>query len=346
MPSKSSRARRPRRAERRPAHGFVAHYSSGGAARQDDIKNISSTGLYLLTEERWLPGTVIPVTLQMQSPLKEISERQITVQAKTVLWGEDGVGFSFVLPDDPNARPWKFLLRMRQSNRSRMVFWTLHALPTLSPSLVDYRRKERKKIAQLVDDEWTKARVANIVQILLKAESLLPADFSAESIGARPGLVVKVLQYGSWADEGWIQQMWAGLLATTCSMDGDDGSNEFFIDLFSKLADVHVCIFTYACMRTTNLQATSGSTSSEPLICTREELMEVTGSRELLRIERDLEHLYDLGLLERAPQPRQIRHIMRRISHPAPWDCSCTRAATRGPLRIRIPESLPAPSAL
>src|SRR5580698_7019955 len=99
-----------KRAERRPAHGFVAHYWSGTAARRDEIKDISSTGLYLLTEERWLPGTVVSLSLQMRSPLEEISERRITVQAKTVRWGEDGVGFSFILPDDADARPWKFLL--------------------------------------------------------------------------------------------------------------------------------------------------------------------------------------------------------------------------------------------
>ena len=91
-----------KRAERRPAQGFVAHYRVGRSSRQGDIKNISSTGLFLLTEERWVPGTVVSLTLQMQTPLEAISEHPITVEAKTVLWGEDGVGFSFVLPDDPD----------------------------------------------------------------------------------------------------------------------------------------------------------------------------------------------------------------------------------------------------
>jgi hypothetical protein len=35
------------------------------------------------------------------------------------------------------------------------------------------------------------------------------------------------------------------------------------------------------------------------VICGREEIMEVAASRELLKIERDLDHLYGLGLLER-----------------------------------------------
>src|SRR5580692_4359676 len=100
-----------KRADRKPAHGFVAHHWSGSSAQQDDIKDISSTGLYLLTEERWLPGTVVSLTLQMKSPLEEISERRITVQAKAVRWGNDGVGLSFVLPDNPDALPWKILLQ-------------------------------------------------------------------------------------------------------------------------------------------------------------------------------------------------------------------------------------------
>jgi hypothetical protein len=288
-----------KRAERRPAHGFVAHYSSGGAARQDDIKNISSTGLYLLTEERWLPGTVIPLTLQMQSPLKEISERQITVQAKTVLWGEDGVGFSFVLPDDPNARPWKFLLENAAEQSEPNGVLDLARLANAIAFLSRLSPEGAKKIAQLVDDEWTKARVANVVQILLKAESLLPADFSAESIGARPGLVVKVLQYGSWAGERWIQQLWAELLASSCIVPRKDDSNEVFAELLGKLAAGQVRILKYACVRAGALRSESAAGSTEPMICGREEMMEIAASRELLRIERDLDHLYGLGLLER-----------------------------------------------
>jgi hypothetical protein len=289
-----------KRAERRPGHGFVAHHWCGSTARRDNIKDISSTGLYLLTEERWLPGTVVSLTLQMQSPVDEISERRITVHAKVIRWGEDGVGLSFVLPDAADAEPWRFLLQSAADQSEPNGVLDLARLAKAIEFLSRICPQAAEEVTRMVHGGLTKARVANAVEILLKTEALLSVDPGISESATKPHLVAKVLEYSSWAEEDWIQQMWAGLLASTCTTDGDDGSNESFIDLFSKLADVHVCIFTYACMRTTNLQATSGSTSSEPLICTREEIMEVTGSRELLRIERDLEHLYGLGLLEKS----------------------------------------------
>lgn len=288
-----------KRAERRPAHGFVAHYLVGRSARQDDIKNISSTGLFLLTEERWVPGTVVSLTLQMQSPLEEISERQITVQAKTVVWGEDGVGFSFVLPDAPDARPWKFLLENAAEKSKPNGVLDLARLAKAIAFLSRLSPEGAKKIAQVVDAGWTKARVANVVQILLKTESLLPPDFSAGSIRVRPSLVVKVLQHGSWADESWIQQLWAGLLVSSCTVPPRDDSDEVFADHLGKLTATHVRILKHACVRVGALRAESGANLSQPVICGREEIMEIAASRELVRIERDLDHLYGLGLLER-----------------------------------------------
>lgn len=288
-----------KRAERRPAHGFVAHYWSGAAARQDDIKDISSTGLYLLTEERWLPGTVVSLTLQMRSPLEEISERRITVHAKTVRWGEDGVGFSFVLPDDSEARPWKFLLESAAEQSEPNAVPDIARLANAIAFLSRLWPQGARNVAQLVYGGLTKARVANAVEILLKAERLLPPDFSTQSMSARSGLVVKVLQYGSWADERWIQQLWAGLLVSSCNFPQNDDSNEVFADLLGKLAAVHVRILKYACVRAGAVRSESETTASKPVICGREEIMEIAASRELLRIERDLDHLYGLGLLER-----------------------------------------------
>jgi hypothetical protein len=288
-----------KRAERRPADGFVAHYCVGRSARQGDIKNISCTGLYLLTEERWVPGTVISLTLQMKSPLEAISEPPIAVQAKTVLWGEDGVGFSFVLPDEPNARPWKFLLECAAEQSEPNCVLDLARLARAIAFMSRLSPEGAKKAGQLVDGEWTKTRVANVVQILLKTESLLPQNFSVENMGPKPSLVVKVLECGSWAGERWIQELWAGLLVSSCTVPHKDDSDEVFADLLGKLAAGQVRILKYACVRVGALRSESSANPSQSLICGREEIMEIAASRELVRIERDLDHLYGLGLLER-----------------------------------------------
>lgn len=88
-----------RRAERRPSPTLAAHYWNGGSPTQHGIRDISSTGLFLVTEERWYPGTLVVMTLQKKDQAEDSPERSISVQSKAVRWGSDGVGLEFVLPD-------------------------------------------------------------------------------------------------------------------------------------------------------------------------------------------------------------------------------------------------------
>ena len=87
-----------RRAVRIPMPGLVAYFFTGGAPRPHPIKDISVTGFYMCTNERWLPGTIIRITLQMVEPRADGGRDSITVHSRVVRWGPDGGGFEFVLP--------------------------------------------------------------------------------------------------------------------------------------------------------------------------------------------------------------------------------------------------------
>jgi len=92
----------PRRAPRERAPGLAAYYWNGAAPKAHSVKDISSTGLYVVTEERWYPGTLILMTLQKTNVGEEIAERSISVLSRAVRWGNDGVGLQFVLSDEGN----------------------------------------------------------------------------------------------------------------------------------------------------------------------------------------------------------------------------------------------------
>lgn len=87
-----------RRAVRLPMPGLVAYFFTGGSPRPHPIKDISVTGFYMCTQERWLPGTIIRVTLQMVDHDGKAGRDSITVHSRVVRWGPDGGGFEFVLP--------------------------------------------------------------------------------------------------------------------------------------------------------------------------------------------------------------------------------------------------------
>jgi hypothetical protein len=84
-----------RRGKRLPAANLVAYYWTGGAPQAYKLAEISQSGLYLFTEERWLPGTRIVMTLQRESDPTETEEIS-RVESEVVRWGEDGVAFRFV----------------------------------------------------------------------------------------------------------------------------------------------------------------------------------------------------------------------------------------------------------
>ena len=91
-----------RRALRYPTPGLVAYYWTGGAPHSHQVGDISSTGLFLLTKERWAPGTLIQMTLQQQGG--KAANNSICLLSEVVRWGENGSGFNFVLSDYEDVR--------------------------------------------------------------------------------------------------------------------------------------------------------------------------------------------------------------------------------------------------
>jgi hypothetical protein len=92
-----------RTAPRESMPGMAAYYWTGGAPKAHSIKDISSSGLYVLTEERWYPGTLILMTLQAADEGAENFEHAIAVHSRAVRWGNDGVGLQFIPQDAPAA---------------------------------------------------------------------------------------------------------------------------------------------------------------------------------------------------------------------------------------------------
>jgi c-di-GMP-binding flagellar brake protein YcgR len=85
-----------RKAERRSVPGLVAYYWDGGPPTSHPIREISLTGMYLLTDQRWYPGTMLMMRLQQVDSHDSDPDRAIMVHAKAVRWGTNGVGMAFV----------------------------------------------------------------------------------------------------------------------------------------------------------------------------------------------------------------------------------------------------------
>jgi hypothetical protein len=78
---------------------LVAYDSMGSAVAVHGIRDISATGIYVMTEERWPLGAQVKMSLQRTDSIDENSRNPITVQLRVSRWGDDGVGLEFIQPE-------------------------------------------------------------------------------------------------------------------------------------------------------------------------------------------------------------------------------------------------------
>lgn len=76
-----------------------AFYWDGSAPAPHDIRDISRSGMYIYTGERWYPGTLVLMRLQRADCPPDDPGHSIAVLSRAVRWGADGVGLEFVFPD-------------------------------------------------------------------------------------------------------------------------------------------------------------------------------------------------------------------------------------------------------
>ena len=88
-----------RKAPREPVPGLAAYFWTGGLPEAHQIRDLSATGLYVLTDERWVPGTLVRMALTQTDGGLRTPDCSITIVAQAVRWGNDGVGLQLVLRD-------------------------------------------------------------------------------------------------------------------------------------------------------------------------------------------------------------------------------------------------------
>ncbi|MFZ2171169.1 MAG: Abi-alpha family protein [Methylococcaceae bacterium] len=149
----------------------------------------------------------------------------------------------------------------------------------------------------LLKDKVSSWRENNAVTIVQKAEQKHQQNMIDPHFHAHPRLVMTAFESGSWSDNDSIQEMWAGLLASSCSQDGKDESNLLFMNLLSQLTTTEALILNHCC-ETVEIELSQGGWLGPKNRFTMEldELKELTGLDDIHRIDRELDHLRALEL--------------------------------------------------
>jgi hypothetical protein len=83
--------------ERKVLPGLVAYFFTGGPPTPHPVHDISTSGLFVLTSERWYRGTYVRLTLTDECEPR--TKRPITLHGKVVRATDNGVAFEFLLSE-------------------------------------------------------------------------------------------------------------------------------------------------------------------------------------------------------------------------------------------------------
>ena len=120
------------------------------------------------------------------------------------------------------------------------------------------------------------------------------ADIDLER--AHPRLMYILLDQGSWHDQDAVQEMWAGLLASSCAGDIRDESNLIFINLLGGMTVNEISMFNHACNVSNKIVSPEGLIIADTLHCDLYMLGRIAGVSDLFSLDRELDHMRMLGL--------------------------------------------------
>jgi len=155
----------------------------------------------------------------------------------------------------------------------------------------------------LLRDRVSHWRAVNAAKIATKAELIVNGLPDSDKRHAHPRLVAQIIEQGSWAESDEVQKMWAGLLASSCTVDGSDDSNLIFVDLLARLTLVEARILERACKESKKEVTQAGWLFPQHYSMSLEQLHECSGITDFHRLDRELDHLRTIGLIDGGFSP-------------------------------------------
>jgi len=158
-----------------------------------------------------------------------------------------------------------------------------------APALEEYGLMLKDKVRH-----W---RLNNIYSILDKAKGKLEFENEHLQIKAHPRVALSIIENGSLNDDDEIQEMWAGLFASSCTKTGQEDENLIFIDLLKQITVCEARILKYACENARKIIYENGLIACDEFNVSCESLIEISGIIEIHRLDRELDHLRSLEII-------------------------------------------------
>jgi len=154
-----------------------------------------------------------------------------------------------------------------------------------------------EELGFLVKDQVRLWRLKNILQTLEKAQGKLEFDGKDINLTANARVGLSIMEECSNVDNEELQDLWAGLFASSCTPDGRDDSNMNFVDILRRMSSVEARIMDYACRNCKKILFPNKLIIAENLNVSLDVLVKVTGIDDIYRLDSELDHMCSIELL-------------------------------------------------
>jgi hypothetical protein len=149
----------------------------------------------------------------------------------------------------------------------------------------------------LLRDKIGNWRSTNALAITGSAERILTQRENSNKLNAHPRIVSQIIDKGSLEDNWKVQLMWAGLLASSCTEDGNSQDNLIFVRLLEQITSLQAIFLDKICQRANKRCTKAGLIFADDMQLPTVEIMEMLGNPNLDQADVELDHLREIGLL-------------------------------------------------
>jgi len=153
-----------------------------------------------------------------------------------------------------------------------------------------------EELGKALRDRVATWRARNVAKVLDAANTLQLASSSPHD-QLNPRLLHMAFEEASWVEDDDIHKMWAGLLVSGTSTDGRSDENLIFMNLLKQMSSLQVRIVNYAVENAGKRLTNFDLVIAEELLVSTASLTSIFAGADMHRIDRELDHLRELGLV-------------------------------------------------
>ncbi|MFL9831510.1 Abi-alpha family protein [Flavobacterium sp. ST-87] len=154
-----------------------------------------------------------------------------------------------------------------------------------------------EELGLMFQDKVRYWRLNNIIKIIQKSEEKMSFDGEKLTLCAHPRVIKEIMENGSWCDDDTLQEMWAGLIASSCEKNIGDDINLLFVNILKNLTSNQAKILNYICENCHMEIDKNDFIHAEHIDLNLDQIYEIIGVQDIHKIDTEFDNMANANLL-------------------------------------------------